>query len=219
MITASERFFQRAMVSKFKRNHLLYLLVLLLVNGCSNLNCTRLETLLGGDVNLVSLGEDIADTLIVNSFPPLIPHSPGQPVLIVSLVNEDDLNASSSLGRTLQNHIASRFVHEGYSVKEIKLRDTLLIRPRDGEFMLSRYLKEISAKEKAQAIVVGTYSIANRVMYLSLRLVTPGDRTIRSTWDRRLCLDQNSLKMLGLKYQEEDEVKPPRKSLLNELLF
>ncbi len=194
-----------------------FLLLLGLFTGCSRLNCTRFEPLLGGDIDLVSLGEEIADELIKHSFPPLIPKPPGQPVLIVSLLNNDNLDESSSFGRALQNHISSRFVQQGYGVNELKLRSDLLIRQGDGEFMLSRRLSEISGKENAQAVVVGTYAVANRVLYLSVRLVNPKDRQVWATWDERLCLDENSLRMLGFQYESRDEVEPPRRSIIDRI--
>ncbi len=202
---------------KFLRKIFFVCVLLVLPMGCSNLNCTPFELLLGGDVDLVNLGEEVADELVKHSFPPLIPKPPGQPVLIVSLLNNDNLEESSSFGRVLQDHIASRFVQQGYAVKEVKLRSNLLIRQGDGEFMLSRRLGEISTKQNAQAVVVGTYSLANRILYLSVRLVNPGDQMVRATWDARLCLDESSLQMLGLQYQTRDEVEPPSRSFLDKI--
>lgn len=196
---------------------LLIPMTLLVSSGCSDLNCTRLEPLLGRDVNLVSLGEEIADELILHSFPPLTPKPPGQPVLITTLLNNDDLSESSSFGRALQDHISARFVTQGFAVKEIKLRPDLLVRQGEGEFMLSRKLSEISNQQKAQAVVVGTYSLANRVLYLSVRLVSPKDQMVRSAWDERLCLDENTLKMLGFQYETREEVVAPSRSFIDTL--
>lgn len=191
-----------------------------LIAGCSsNLNCTRIEGLLGGDVNLVKLGEDVTDTLIKQSFPPLLPRQLDQPVLITTPVDNNDLTDTSSFGRSLQNHILSRFVQQGFVVKEAKLRRDVLIKAREGEFMLSRHLDELADKQRAQAVVVGTYSLAGRIMYLSVRLVSPGDRTILASYDKRLCLDENSLRMLGLQFSDEDEVEPPRESFLDKILY
>ncbi|MCF6186376.1 MAG: hypothetical protein L3J49_02725, partial [Desulfobulbaceae bacterium] len=126
--------------------------------GCSRLNCTRLEKLLGGDVNLISLGRDIGDELIDGSFPPLIPRQPEQPVLVTTLVNNDNLRDSSSFGRSLQNAVAAEFVRRGYSVNEVKLRGDVSINAGEGEFMLTRELDEREGKQRAQAVGVGTYT-------------------------------------------------------------
>ena len=204
------------------RNLLYYLVIFwcVLVSGaCSRFNGTRLETLLGGDVNLVSIGEDAADTLVKRSVPPLLPRQPDQPILITTLVNEHKLEETSAFARTLQNHIASRFTQYGYAVKEIRMRHNLVMRPGEGEFMLSRHLDRIVGREKAQAVVLGTYSLAGRIMYLSVRLVNPVDRTIRSSWDQRLALDDNSLRLLGLKLREDQTIVPPAQSWLDTLLY
>lgn len=192
---------------------------LLLLSGCSNFNCTRLESLVGGDVDLVKLGNDISNTLIEEAFPPLLPRQPNQPVLLTSMVDNNDLFATSDFGRALPNHIASGFVRQGYTVKEIKLRGNMLIKEKDGEFLLSRDLEELNDKQQAQAVVVGTYSIANRIMYLNVRLVNFKDRTIRASYDKRLCLDENTLHSLGLQFQEESTIRPPRESWIDRVFY
>jgi hypothetical protein len=84
--------------------------------------------------------------------------------------------------------------------------------------MLSRRLSEISSKQKAQSVVVGTYALANRVLYLSVRLVNPMDQMVRAAWDERLCLDENSLQMLGFQYQvHDDEVEAPSRSIIDRI--
>ena len=210
--------------------------LLFLAPGCSNFNGTRLEPVLGGDVNLVRLGDKVAETLIEQSLPPLLPRQPSQPVLIATLVNNDDLADTSTFGRSFQNNIVAGFVDRGYTVKEVKLRRDMLVEREKGEFMLTRDLREMASKQNAQAIVVGTYAMANRVMYLSVRLVNPMDQAIRAAYEDRLTLDENSLKMLGcssprcseLRYDtkktksecgESGQICPPSESTLDRVLY
>ncbi len=195
------------------------LFCLVLVAGCSNLNCTRLEPVLGGDVNLVTLGSEIADTLIGRAFPPLLPRQPNQPVLVTTFVDNNDLKVTSSFGRSLQNSVSGRFVDQGYAVRELKLRQDLLVRPGEGETILSRYLEQIDTRQPVQALVVGTYTLSNRVMYLSARLVRPSNRQVLASYEKRICLDANTLRMLGLEIQDYGEVPPPSRSILDELLY
>lgn len=196
--------------------------ILLLISGCSRFNCSPLKPLLGDDLDLVRLGYEIGDQLITRSRPPIMPGNPEQPVLIATFVSNDDLNKTSSFGRVLQDHVSSRFVRQGFAVREVKLRRDLFIRKRNGEFMLSRDLDLIDRRQKAQAVVVGTYSLANRLLYLSVRLVSPVDRTILAAVDKRVCLDEDSLRMLGLKAADDtrtDEIEPPSRSLLNKIFY
>ncbi len=190
------------------------------LSGCSRLNCTPVGSMLGGDINLVKLGYEIGDQLITSSQQPLIPGDSGKPVLTVTFVNNDNLNVTSPFGRSLQNHVSSRFVQQGFTVREVKLRKDLFIRKQSGEFMLSRDLTLINERQNAQAVVVGTYSVTADVMYLSIRLVNPTTKSVLATFDKRLCLDDTSLQMLGLQRGSGwDEIPPPRKSILNRILY
>ena len=83
------------------------ILLLLVAAGCSNLNGTRLEPVLGADVNLVRLGDRVAESLLTQAVPPLLPRQPEQPVLITTLVNNDQLADTSSFGRSFQNNLAA----------------------------------------------------------------------------------------------------------------
>lgn len=199
------------------------LFILLAVSSCSELNGTRLEPVLGGDVNLVELGDKVADTLISQTLPPLIAQQADQPILVTTLVNNDKLNDTSSFGRSFQNNIAAGFVSRGFAVKEIKLRRDLLVELHKGEFMLTRNLPEMAGAQRAQAVVVGAYTLTNRVMYLSVRLVSTANQSIRSVYEDKLYLDDNSLRLLGFKYANgsdgDEMVRPPSPSVLDSILY
>lgn len=203
----------------------LLFLLLMVATGCSDLNGTRLEPVLGADVNLVRLGDRVAESLLTQAVPPLLPRQPDQPVLITTLVNNDQLTDTSSFGRSFQNNLAAGFVSRGYAIKEIKLRRDLLVREAKGEFMLTRDLQEMAGTQRAQAIVLGTYTLANRVIYLSVRLVDPADQTIRAAYEDRLTLDANTLQLLGLQFDgnagcgPSGPVCPPAPSLLDRVLY
>lgn len=195
------------------------LIALMALVGCSRFNCTRFEELLGSDVNLVALGQDIGSQLIGTSYPPLLPRQPQQPVFVTTPVNNDNLQDSSSFGRSLQNSIIAEFVRQGFTVREVKLRGNVVISPEEGEFMLSRDLQELKTKQRAQGVVVGTYTLADRVMYLSIRLVEPGSGLIRSAYEQRICLDEKSLRMLGLQFDEIEGVEAPKEPFMDKVLY
>ncbi len=185
------------------------ILVFILVcffSGCSRFNCTRLEDLLGADTDLISFSYNIADRLTASANPPLVPLNPDMPILVTTFVDNNDLEKTSQLGRTLQEHIASRLVQLGYTVKEIKLSNSLSIEPRSGETILSRDLKKLSQTQKAQAILVGTLSSTNRTLYISSRLINPITANVITSDDYRLCMDDHILAMFGLQRAERDEM-------------
>ncbi len=201
------------------------LFLLCAASGCSELNGTRLEPVLGNDVNLVRLGDKVAEKLIKQTKPPLFPYQPDGPIMVTTLVNNDNLDDTSSFGRSFQNNIAAGFVSRGYTVREINLRREVHIVENKGDLMLHRDLKNLAYKQHAQAVVVGTYTMANRVMYLSVRLVNPVTQSIRAVYEDKLYLDDNSLKMLGLKFNTkktnlaEDQIQPPSPSVLDKILY
>jgi TolB-like protein len=146
--------------------------------------------------------------------------------MVASIVNNDNLEETSSFGRSLQNDIAAGFVSRGYAVKEIKLRKDMLVQPNKGEFMLNGNMREPVSKLGAQGIVVGTYTMANRVMYLSVRLVNPIDQSILAAYEDKLYLDADSLKMLGLQFSTKtgqnaaaEQIQPPSPSWIDKILY
>jgi len=128
------------------------------------------------------------DRLIENSQVAL---DPAKPILVTSLVALDDFNQSSSLGRLIGEQMASRFVLSGYSVVEVTLRKDLLVTQGGGQFMLSRDVKDISRLNSAQAVVVGTYAVAEEDIFLNLRLIRAGDGKILAAHDFTIRNDRN----------------------------
>jgi hypothetical protein len=204
-----------------KLSSFLIIFLLPFLSGCTYFNGTRLEGYLGADENLISLSYKITEDLEENAIPRLMPRHPDQPVLTTTFVDNNDLNQTSQFGRVLQEHITSRFVQLGYTVREIKLRNNMLIRPKSGEIILSRDLKLINPSLSAQAILVGTYSYSKRKMYISARLINPENSTIISSMDYQMVMDDNVLAMFGLKVAKDDPytIEPPRESLINKIFY
>ena len=198
----------------------LALFMLTLFSGCANLNCTRLEGLLGGKTDLVDFSYKIAEDLVDSALPPLVPRHPDMPVLITTFVSNSDLERTSSFGRLLQEHVASRLAQLGYTVKELKLAHHLYIEPKAGETILTRDLTQLNPDLSAQAIVVGTFTRTNRKLYLSSRLINPANNNIISSKDYKLCMDDEILAMFGLQrsLDNSNSVDEPSQPILNKIL-
>lgn len=125
-----------------------------------------------------------------------IPLDKSAPIVVATLVNIDNLEQSSTLGRIVSEQVATRFANMGYMVKEVKLRGTLFVKSATGELLLSRELKDISASHKAQAVVVGTYSDAKEYVYLNIKLVDVGN-TILSGYDYAIPANSINKSMMG----------------------
>jgi TolB-like protein len=200
----------------------LALVVLLLLSSCSTFNGTRLEGLLGTHRNLIDLAYTIAEDLEKQAYPPLTPRNPDQPILTTTFVSNNNLDETSKFSRILQEHLTSRFVQMGYTVREIKLRKNLQITPGHGETMLSRRLAELQPTQKAQAISVGTYSLTKDAIYISARLIDPDNSNIISSNDYIMALNDKTMAMFGAKMAEEEKVYPveePRPSFMTRLLY
>lgn len=194
--------------------------LLLFHSGCTSFNCTRLESILGTNTNLIQFSYTIADHLAERAVPPLVPRHPGMPIVVTTFVDNNNLEKTSNFGRTLQEQVASRFVQLGYTVREIKLADTLRIDPKSGETMLSRDLAKLSDEHQGQAILVGTISMANQMLYISARLINPVNNNILATDDYQLCMDDDILAMFGLQHQNSSEqpIAEPQPPMLNSIL-
>jgi TolB-like protein len=194
--------------------------MLLLQSGCSYFNGTRVENILGGKTNLIHFSYTIADRLAERALPPLVPHHPNMPILVTTFVDNNDLQQTSHFGRILQEHIASRFVQLGYTVREIKLSNTLHIEPRSGETILSRDLSQLSGGQQAQTILVGTISRTNRILYISARLINPVNSNILATDDHQLVMDDDILAMFDLQRQSDSDsaIEEPEQPFLNSIL-
>ena len=195
----------------------------LLLAGCSSyFNGTKLESVLGADEDLISFSYSITQKLEESAFPPLQPRNPDQPVLVTTFVDNDDLSKTSQFGRILQEHITSRLVQLGYTVKEIELRNEMLIKPNSGETILSRDLRQLKPTQSAQAILVGTYSHTGRTLYISTRLINPENSTIIASVDSRLIMDANIMAMFGMTPAGPDPYGPidkPKESLFDRVFY
>ncbi|OQW94889.1 MAG: hypothetical protein BWK79_04455 [Beggiatoa sp. IS2] len=124
------------------------------------------------------------------------------PVLITSFVNIDDVQHSSTFGRIIAEQIGSRIAQQGYKVIEMKMRtDNIFVRGNtfrgdEGEFMLSRELRDISLKHDAQAVIVGTYAESQRRVYVTAKLVRTNDSVILTSYDYELPVGPDTKRML-----------------------
>ena len=149
-----------------------------------------------GDSNLIRGNYAATDALVQGTNVA----TSGGTLLVATVVDIDQLERSSTLGRLISEHVASRLAQKGYAVAELKMLDPVYMRTPEGELMLSREVREISAKHGAQAVVVGTYASdargRNGVVFVSLKLLRPGDNIILGATDYALVLAQGGYGML-----------------------
>lgn len=162
--------------------------------GAMTLMVPLVATLLGG---CASVDEGLGSNLIVvnhratDALMQKVKLDPTQPVLVATLVDQEDLGESSRLGRLFSEHIASRLASQGARVVELKLREQLFMKQTTGALLLSREVRDVSQSHNAQAVVVGTYTSSGQTLYVSLKLVRPEGNTVMAAHDYALPLNAN----------------------------
>lgn len=112
------------------------------------------------------------------------------PLIVSTLVNIDRLDQSSTLGRLISEQLASRISQLGQNVVELKLRNSVFMKQNQGEFLLTREIKELASAHRAQAVVVGTYADGGDYVFVSLKLVNPANSLILSSYDYALPMNR-----------------------------
>ena len=125
-----------------------------------------------------------------------MPKLAASPVLVATVVNVNDLRRAAPLGRTLSEQYASHMVANGFNVKELKLRGDVFVREETGELLLSREITDIAHQHNAGLVLVGTYSAAAQLTYVSLKLVRTDTGQIVRGYDYALPNDADVSRLL-----------------------
>ncbi|MBR9830043.1 MAG: hypothetical protein GYB41_15640 [Oceanospirillales bacterium] len=118
------------------------------------------------------------------------------PVLVATFANIDDLQQSSTFGRTLSEQFTSALSNQELMVTEVKMRDSLFVKERTGELILSRKLQSLMLAHDAQAVLLGTYAIGGSNIYVNARIVRTNDNIILGSHDFSLPLNRDIKAML-----------------------
>lgn len=120
------------------------------------------------------------------------------PFIIATLVNIDKLEQSSTFGRLVSEQLASRVTQLGHNAVELKVRNGVFMKRNEGEFLLTREIKEVATAHKAQAIVVGTYAEASDFVYVNLKVVNPANSMILAAYDYALPMDKEIRRLVSV---------------------
>jgi len=131
------------------------------------------------DVNMIPISHDAAKKMIFQSKDRLEPGS----LILASFADIDNLENSSTFGRIVAQQIGSVFSSQGYKIIEMLLRGKVYIGKGEGEFLLSRALKDLSAEHDAQAVIVGIYAVGSKNVYVTAKLIQASDSIILASED------------------------------------
>ena len=119
-----------------------------------------------------------------------------EPLIATSFVNINDLTQSTALGRSIGQQFSTVFTQNHYPVIEVLLRKNIYIQQKNGEFLLSRELVNISQGHHAQAVVVGTYAVGKTRVYITAKVVDADTSIIISSHDYSIPIDKDTKVLL-----------------------
>lgn len=132
------------------------------------------------DGGLIEANYRASDSLIAIAGPQL---DGDRPIIVATVVDIDDLEHSSTLGRFVSESVSARFTQGRFRMVEMKFQNAVYMKNGEGELMLTRQIREIAGAHQAQAVIVGTYSRANSVVFVNLKVVKPENNIVLAAQD------------------------------------
>lgn len=115
-------------------------------------------------------------------------------VLLGSIVNLDDANEVSPLGRLVGEQLGSRLAQHRIKIAEPKIRN-VMVASKTGEQSVSREAKDVAARNNAYAFVTGTVTKMQGRYYFNAKMIRVSDSQVLATAD--VCLT-GKIKEAGL---------------------
>jgi len=163
-----------------------------LFNGCVASNKTDLTHSVKYD--MTSINYKAAENLLLDAKLPL-----ESAIIMATVVNIDDIENSSTLGRLISEQISARFIQAKMNVIEMKFRENVYIKQNTGELMLTREIGKIAKTHSANAIIVGTYAVANSAVYVNIKIINPSTNIAIAATDYVLPMNRDVEDMIGKK--------------------
>jgi hypothetical protein len=104
-------------------------------------------------------------------------------ILVATVVDLDDVCDTSTFGRLTGELLASRLVHHGYAVVHMTVRRDKVVINDEGEFLLSRDMRNLARDFNASAVLVSTYTPTMDRVYLSVKLANAVDGALLAAID------------------------------------
>lgn len=156
----------------------LVILTVLLLSACAQLNHDYRYVNYSSE-DFIHKNYDAADSLSVQLKERKAENEPTvSPVIVLSIVNMNQLNKTSAFGRLISEQLSARMSQLKYNVVELKLRNDILVKNNQGEFLLTREIKDIADSVNAQAVLVGTYAENTNDVYVNLKIVRPSNNVV-----------------------------------------
>ncbi len=147
---------------------LLFLLLFMLLPGCSFFPAGRGGTVSVKSPDFFGVGEEISRQLVHNQSEIL---AGDKRLIMTTFVDIDDLSHTSRFGRVLAESLATRLFNNGFGVVEVRQGADLTIKKKRGEVMLTRTGVLRNAEHQAEGIVVGTYALTPTTVIINAKML------------------------------------------------
>ena len=121
---------------------------------------------------------------------------PDGPIVVTTFVDLNNLYRTSPFGRYIAEQLMGELQRAGFSVVEVRKTDSVMIKPRYGEYGLSRDIQEIARQSAARYVLTGTYVTKGRYVLVNARLVSNENNMVASSGLKILRRDPFIEKML-----------------------
>ena len=102
-------------------------------------------------------------------------------VLVASFVNLNRMNETSALGRYLGEQAMHELQQAGFDVLDVRMMVGMEISRGHGEYVLSRDMAQLNYLHHADAVLAGTYSVAEGQIFVNARLLENGSGRLLSS--------------------------------------
>lgn len=106
-----------------------------------------------------------------------------KPLIVATVVNIDELEQTTTLGRLISEQLSTRLAQGGLSMVEMKLRNNVYLKRNQGELMLTREINEVATSHNAQAIVVGSYAETSDMVFINVKIIQPNTNFVLAGQD------------------------------------
>lgn len=111
-------------------------------------------------------------------------------MLVATLVDINDVTSTSMFGRQTAEFISARLTQHDHDVIHATVRQDHMIVREDGQFLLSRDIRNLVSDHNARSVVVGTYGTVKGFVFVSLKLVSTVDDSVLAAADFTLRRDE-----------------------------
>ncbi|QWR77218.1 FlgO family outer membrane protein [Candidatus Magnetomonas plexicatena] len=108
------------------------------------------------------------------------------PIVVTTFADLNDLSLTTTLGRSFSEMVMTGLHARNFEIIEMRKGNAIDIVKNDGEFMLTRNLRDLAKKQNAKSVFVGTYTITDKSVVFNGRLIGISDSKLYSAWTTRL---------------------------------